>query len=281
MNARIFVGGVRVDAITAGDRGVAYGDGLFETMRAHRGAVSWWDAHWARLQRGAARLGIALPEQAHVREEGSQLLAGEDAVLKLVVTRGSDGRGYAPTPSATPTWILSVHPVPAPPPAPGLALRWCGTRLATQPLLAGIKHCNRLEQVLARAEWLQPTAIDRDADEGLMCSTEGDVVCATSANLFVLRDGRWLTPRVDRCGVAGVCRAWAMEATGAQETRLDVTDVGAAEAVFLCNAVRGILPVARLGSRTWPAHPRVSAVREALAKAHPGFDPPQNVPETT
>ena len=271
MSARIFVGDTRVDAIAANDRGVAYGDGLFETMRAHRGDVPWWDAHQTRLQCGAERLGIALPDMAQVREEAASLLSSDDAVLKLIVTRGSGGRGYAPERDTVPTWILSKHPLPPASTDAGILVRWCDTRLATQPALAGIKHCNRLEQVLARAEWNDPAIVDRDAIEGLMRSTEGDVVCATAANLFVLRDDCWFTPRVDRCGVAGVCREWAMAALDASESRLDVTEVETADAVFLCNAVRGILPVAKLGGRMWSLHPQVVALRVRLAVAHPGF----------
>ena len=271
MNARIFVGDTRFDAIAPSDRGVAYGDGLFETMRAHRGDVPWWNAHWTRLKMGARRLRIPLPDEGRVRYEFAQFLSGADAVLKLIVTRGSDGRGYAPADIVTPTWIVSTHPIPAGAPDEGVSLRWCETRLAVQPMLAGIKHCNRLEQVLARAEWNDPAAPDRDAAEGLMLSTEGAVVCATAANLFVLRNDRWWTPPVDRCGVAGVCRAWALRELDATELRLDVTDIEQADAVFLCNAVRGILPVAKLGEREWTPHPRVKAARERLAAAHPGF----------
>ncbi|RPE81265.1 aminodeoxychorismate lyase [Vulcaniibacterium tengchongense] len=262
----IFRGDRRVDAPGTDDRGLAYGDGLFETMRAHRGALPWWPAHWARLARGADALRLPLPAQAQVREEAARLLAGGDGVLKLVVTRGGGGRGYAPPAPATPTWILSRHPLPPPPPREGLALRWCETRLATQPALAGLKHCNRLEQVLARGEWDDP-----GIHEGLMRSVEGDAVCATAANLFALRDGAWRTPRLDRCGVAGVCRAWVLEAVQAREARLGADEVETAEAVFLCNAVRGILPVARLGPRAWSPHPQVAELQRRLAAAHPGF----------
>lgn len=267
----IFRGDTRSDGIAATDRGVAYGDGVFETMRAHRGTLPWWDAHWSRLERGASRLHLTLPDQAQVRHEAEALLAGEDAVLKLIVTRGSGGRGYAPEADAVPSWIVSRHPVPSPSPAEGIVLRWCDTRLAIQPLLAGIKHCNRLEQVLARAEWNDAAVAGVDAFEGLMRSTEGDVVCATAANLFVHRGDRWFTPRLDRCGVAGLCRDWVLGKTGAEEVRLDVTDVETADAVFLCNAVRGILPVAKLGSLTWHPHPRIVALRNRLAAAHPGL----------
>lgn len=271
MNARIFIGARRVETVAADDRGLAYGDGLFETMRAHRGQAPWWDAHWARLERGAQRLRLPLPGSDFVRQQADAVLAGVDAgVLKLIVTRGSGGRGYAPTDAVEPTWILSTHPLP-PILQEGLTLRWCDTRLSLQPALAGLKHCNRLEQVLARVEWNDAAASGRDADEGLMLDTEDQVVCATAANLFALIDGRWTTPRIDRCGVAGVCRGWALAELQADESRLSRQQVESAEAIFLCNAVRGILPVVRLGERAWAPHPQISALRGRLAAVVPMF----------
>ncbi len=271
MNTRIFLGGNRVDAIPADDRGLAYGDGLFETLRVHRHEVPWWDAHWARLAHGADRLHMALPEQQQVRDEVAALLdegadGGTDGVLKLLLTRGSGGRGYAPPSDPTPTWMLSRHRLPGAMPVNGLRVQWCETWLAWQPLLAGLKHCNRLEQVLARAECQAA-----GSDEGLVCDHDGNVIGATSANLFVLHQGRWLTPRLDRCGVAGVCRSQLMQPLDAREARLDRAMVEAASAVFLCNAVRGILPVAALDGQQWPPHPAVAAARRALARLHPGF----------
>lgn len=267
MNARVFIGDGRVHGVPADDRGLAYGDGLFETMRAHRGEVPWWDAHWARLAEGARRLGLPLPDAARVREEARLLLheAGGDAVLKLLVTRGSGGRGYAPPPRALPTWVLSHHPLPTAE-TDGVRLHWCETRLALQPALAGLKHCNRLEQVLARREC---EAVD--ADEGLVRDTDGHVVSATSANLFALRGGEWHTPPVDRCGVAGVCRAQLLPAVGAREARLSVREVETADALFLCNAVRGILAVARIGARAFDPHPAIGEVRLTLGRLHPAF----------
>lgn len=271
MSVRVFVGDEAVAAVPGQDRGFAYGDGLFETMRAQRGDVPWWEAHWARLKRGAHRLGIALPSESRARAETGALLDGAGGVLKLIVSRGSGGRGYAPPINATPCWVLSRHDLPPASPREGLTLRWCDTRLALQPALAGIKHCNRLEQVLARNEWREQGVDASAVHEGLMRSTAGDVVSATAANLFVLKDGQWRTPPVDRCGIAGVCRAWTLQASGAKEMRLDVTDVEAADAVFLCNAVRGILPVACLGDRSWSPHPQVALLQRRLAAEHPAF----------
>jgi 4-amino-4-deoxychorismate lyase len=270
MTTRIFIGNRRMDAVAPDDRGLAYGDGLFETMRVHRGTVPWWDAHWSRLQRGAQRLRLRLPDAGRVREEAAALFAGDppagDGVLKLIVTRGGGTRGYAPPLGAEPAWLLFRHRPPPPAPAEGLQVCWCETRLASQPLLAGIKHCNRLEQVLARAE-----CSETGFDEGLVCDHDGHVVAATGANLFVFREGRWLTPGLDRCGIAGVCRAQLLLPLQAREARLDRAAIESADAVFLSNAVRGILPVARLGTRAWPPHPAIAAARAVLARLHPAF----------
>ena len=274
IDVRFLVGDRLVDRIKPADRGLAYGDGVFETLRIHAGRAIWWDAHWERLVLGAACLGIPQPDEAVVRQHIDALIAGQrdDAVkigvLKIVLTRGPGGRGYAPPIDLQPTMIISLHRAPLPPtPTGGIALRWCETRLAIQRALAGIKHCNRLEQVLARAEWN-----DGLIHEGLMRDTEGFAVCATAANLFALRDGRWLTPPVDRCGVAGICREWILEHANASERRLTVDEVDSADAIFLCNSVRGILPVAALGDRHWSPHPRTAQLQQMLANAEPGFE---------
>jgi 4-amino-4-deoxychorismate lyase len=277
---RLFVGDVVGDAAAdaalaaqlAEGRGFAYGDGVFETMRATGGTIPWWPAHRMRLQAGASRLGIALPLVAVLDREVADFAARHaDATIKLILTRGSGGRGYAPSPDAPPVWSLQASPVPPSPRPGGLVLRWCEMRLALQPALAGLKHCNRLEQVLARAEWRAAGVDPAEVDEGLMRDTEGRVVCATAANLFVWRDGRWTTPPVDRCGIAGVCRGWLIDALGAEVAPLSVADVEDAGALLLCNALRGILPVARLGARVWAPHPAVAEARRRLAAAHPAF----------
>lgn len=250
------------------DRGLAYGDGVFETLRVHRGQPVWWREHWERMLLGAQVLGLPVPDQMLVRRECENLLLGsEDAVLKIILTRGSAGRGYGAPANATPTVILSSHPLPAPELKP-VTLRWCQTTLAVQPLLAGIKHLNRLEQVLARAEWSDPEIFD-----GIVCDSEDRVVSATSANLFALIGGRWLTPRVLRCGVAGTVRAWVLaNVAGAAEAELSAAEVSRADALFLCNALRGILAVRQLGLREWDQHGAVAGLQKQLADFHPAFE---------
>ena len=264
----MFLGNERVNAIAVDDRGLAYGESLFETMRAHCGEVPWWARHIARLECGAQRLSMSLPNISRMHEEALALLEGNDGVLKLQLTRGGSMRGYAPDLDAPPFWILSVHPLPSR--IESVDAIWCETTLASQPRLAGIKHGNRLEQVLAAIE-----VRVAGANEGLMCDVAGHVIAATSANVFALIDGRWRTPALDICGVAGVMRDWLMSQVDTDITYLKPTDIERADTVFLCNAVRGILPVRQLGARVWPqAHPEIRLLQMRLAQAHPGFEPP-------
>lgn len=256
------------------DRGLAYGDGLFETVLLFRGRAVWWQAHLERLAAGAAALGIRPPEPLLWERDLAELLMAVPAplparlVLKLILTRGSGPRGYAADPLAPPRWISQLLPLPMEPGhwrSKGLRLRWCDLRLAVQPRLAGHKHLNRLEQVLARAEWSDPAI-----DEGLLCDSEGALVSAVAANLFLARDGRLLTPRLERAGVAGTCRRFLLD--GAEEAALSRADLLAADEVFLCNSLRGILPVTRLDDRHWPIGPLTRDRIARLAAADSAFD---------
>jgi len=187
-------------------------------------------------------------------------------VLKIILTRGSGGRGYAIPDNQDPRIIISLHPAPASI-LEAVNLRWCETRLACQPQLAGMKHLNRLEQVLARNEWQ-----DENVFDGLMCDTEANVVCATSANVFVKIGGRWLTPKMDRAGIAGIARAWVLKQwSQVQEAHLSRLQIDQAEAVFVCNAVRGILAVKRLGDREYPVNGDIADLQNRLAKEQAAF----------
>jgi 4-amino-4-deoxychorismate lyase len=255
------------ESFALNDRGLAYGDGVFETLLVHTGEPVWWDEHWQRLLRGADVLKIPAPNEAIVRNACQVMLANHaDCVLKIILTRGSGGRGYAAPDNPEPRIIISVHPVPIKIQEP-VTLRWCDTTLARQPLLAGIKHLNRLEQVLARNEWQ-----DKHIFDGLMCDTENNVVCATSANVFVKIQGQWLSPKIDQAGIAGIARAWVFkQLPNAQEAHLSRLDVEQAEAIFICNAVRGILAIKRLGNVEFPADQDIGDLQTQLALAQPAF----------
>ena len=269
MNWRVFDStGNPIIGIDGNDRGLAYGDGVFETLRVHAAQPIWWREHWQRLLRGASVLGIAAPDETAMLSQSLQLIAGRSqGVLKLLLTRGVGGRGYALPEKSSATVVLSWHPLPNAEPAEGLNLRWCQLRLSEQPVLAGIKHLNRLENVLARAEWNDP-----DIHEGLLLDAQDRLVCATAGNVFLYMDGGWQTPRLDRCGIAGIARQWILQnLPDAIETELTAEAVQRCDAMLVCNSVRGIRAVRRLENRVWPDHPNVIELRERLALAEPAF----------
>ena len=272
MTPRSLVNGVASTQLALADRGFAYGDGVFETILVADGVPVWWDAHLARLRRGCEALRIDGPPIELLRQEAQSLIADEScAVLKLTVTRGISGRGYGAENNALSTRVLALHPAPrlsAIHYCDGIELRWCETRLATQPRLAGIKHLNRLEQVLARSEWS-----DARFAEGLMRDLDGRVVCATAANLFVVRDEQVITPTLERCGIAGVCRAWVMQRLPVQVRDLEPADIESADELFLTSSLRGILPVARLGGRRWNTGPMTRRLQDLLWKEVPALEP--------
>jgi 4-amino-4-deoxychorismate lyase len=271
MPSRCLVNGIEGAPLDPLDRGLHYGDGVFRTLRVDHGQPRWWPDHLAKLAADAAHLGIPCPDaaswQADLAQLGGRLSGG---ILKLLVTRGSGQRGYRPPASSQPTRILihdSTLPLSDAWPAAGINVRFCTLRMAAQPALAGIKHLNRLENVMARAEWDDP-----DIHEGLLLDTSGQVVCAVMSNLFLWRGGELITPRLDQCGVAGVTRARVMHLAAAaagmavRESELGSDDLLAAEEVMLCNSVMGLRRIARLGDRVWP-EPLVSPRLQALLDA--------------
>jgi 4-amino-4-deoxychorismate lyase len=228
------------------DRGLHYGDGAFETMRVRRGAVRFLDYHLERLADACRRLAITAPDRARLRSEIAGIAAlRAEGVLKLIVTRGIGVRGYRPSGRERCTRVISLHPLSRAARAGGPArVRLCAMRLGINETLAGLKTLNRLESVLARAEWT-----DTRIWEGLMRDTDDNIVCGTMSNLFVRRGSRLITPKVDRCGIKGVMRRWVLEQAGGLELavvegRLRWEDLWKADEIFMTNAVVGIVPIA-------------------------------------
>lgn len=252
MNPACWINGVAATTLPVADRGLQYGDGLFETFAVKDGRIGLLGFHLERLTEGCQRLGIPRPPLEMLKSELKAAATDMPrAVLKLIITRGSGGRGYRAPADAVPLRMLARHPWPDYPASwaeEGVRLRVCDLRLAEQPRLAGLKHLNRLEQVLARAEW-------QDADgyqEGLMLDPAGAVVEGTMSNVFAApREGMLLTPDLSRCGVAGVMRRHIMHRAREAGVQVQVADLPLAELmqcreIFLCNSLMGVWPVAEL-----------------------------------
>jgi 4-amino-4-deoxychorismate lyase len=248
------------------DRGLQYGDGVFETMRVRRRGIRLFELHLERLYRGCRILKIAAPPPPLlVRELRAIAAAQREGILKLIVTRGSGPRGYRPSGRERGTRIAISYALPRGARAQESKrsrLRVCATPLGAYPSLAGLKTLNRLESVLARAEW-----DDAKIWEGLMRDSDGNWVCGTMSNLFLRRGTVLMTPLIDRCGVAGVMRRWILEnAVGLRlrtvERRIRWQDLVDAEEVFMSNAVVGIRSVRSIERPRGP-NLRISSSRAA------------------
>jgi 4-amino-4-deoxychorismate lyase len=280
MVGRVLIDGEALDRIPVGDRGLQYGDGLFETILIRDGMPCLWNRHMRRLALGAHRLGIPLPSLALLRREAARVSAELDlGVLKLIMTRGVGGRGYAPPFPAHPRRILLSYALPPGDDATamrGVAIRYCDTPASVSSRLAGIKHLNRLDAVLARGEWNDPNIA-----EGLMSAEDGSLVGGTMTNLFVWDGTALATPSVDRCGIAGTVRAETLELAARAGIDCSVrpvmhSEIESAVGLFLTNARIGVWPVTRIGDRVFDVdrlpHHLLSSVRQA---AHtPGWTEP-------
>lgn len=263
----ILVNGEAAQAISALDRGLAYGDGVFRTLRTRDRQPLWWADQAAKLAADCAALQLACPDADLLRAEVARAAEAGEGMVKLIVTRGVGARGYAPPAGQATTRIVLAAPLPAHARADAgdaIVVRWCSLRLARQPRLAGIKHLNRLENVLARAEWDDPAIF-----EGLLCDEGGAVIGGTMSNVAWIKDGALFTPELDACGVAGVARARLLRAAArhgipARIGRWHPDAILAADEVMVCNSLIGVRRVARLGDATWAAAGWTTLLNEAL-----------------
>jgi 4-amino-4-deoxychorismate lyase len=259
------VDGEICDRIGASDRGLQYGDGLFETLAVIGGKPRLWQMHVDRLTAGCERLQLPVTPQTVLLREVQTVSAGLNrCVVKIIVTRGTSGRGYAPEIPSRANRIVSAWPWPEDPGnlnATGIRARICDLRLAVQPVLAGLNHLNRLEQVMARAEW-----DDRSVHEGILLDPDDNVVTAISSNLFIVQGERLLTPRLDRCGIRGVMRMAILGAfrDRCEQRRVTLDMLPEADEIFVCNAVRGIFPVTRIDHWEYDVGPVTREVQDWL-----------------
>ena len=258
------------DRLSPLDRGLAYGDGVFETMRTVNAQIPWWPRHQARLRAGCEALAIPYPDTAI--EDALASLTGEGTgVCKLMVTRGIGGRGYLPPATVTPTVLVQQSAMPVWPAhllKQGITTGLCRDYLHPEPA-AGHKHLNRLPQVLARAEVAR-----RGWHEGILLNPRQQPLEATSMNLFARIDDHWWTPDLQKAsaGVNGVLRGWLLDHWQQSGTpfKVDLRPLSAlrrADGVFLGNSVVGIVPVARLGVWRWPIPASVLALQAQVNAA--------------
>jgi len=251
----IAVNGVIGAQVSPLDRGFSYGDGVFETCKMLHGKIPLWHLHKERLLKSCEKL--VIPVSIYLVEaQFTNLIASlaatdtENAVMKITVTRGQGGRGYRAPDLVSPTIVIGIFPAANYPQryfSEGVSVRLCNQRLSCNPSLAGLKHLNRLEQVLARAEWQ-----DEAIAEGILLDTQGNLIEAVFSNIFLIKNGELFTPDLSEAGVAGVMRRFIIETLAPQGglkvniKPLNLADLISADAVFLCNSLYGIWPLTKL-----------------------------------
>jgi 4-amino-4-deoxychorismate lyase len=252
----MLVNGEFREYIEISDRGFQYGDGLFETIAVTNGRPDFLDRHLERLNAGCHRLYIPFPGTELLIQEAQKLSQNSSkAVLKLILTRGSGGRGYRQPGVIQTTRVLSLYPFPDYPEIykeQGIAVRFCATRLGLNPALAGIKHLNRLEQILARAEWTDP-----GIQEGIMLDINAHVIEGTMTNLFFIKHNTLYTSALVQSGVAGIMRSIIMMISSdhdlsVKEHTFTKDELLSADEVFVCNSIIGIWPVKQIETTYFP-----------------------------
>jgi 4-amino-4-deoxychorismate lyase len=251
----ILVNGAVSDTVSVIDRGFTYGDGVFRTLQAQHGRPRAWKYQLRRLRNDCSAIGIACPSEALLRAEIGRVAANEErCAVKIMITRGPGRRGYAVSDEVQPSRIVMSAPLPVYPASyveTGVTAHLCSLRLGFQPALAGVKHLNRLENVLARREWDEPAIA-----EGVLLDTEGNAIGGTMTNLFVARDGVLTTPDLRRCGVSGAMRDRILAGADAHGIACTVSDlplrqVLEADELFLTNSLIGVWQVRELADQKW------------------------------
>ncbi len=242
------------------DRGFAYGDGVFRTMVMRSGMPIDWPLHYQKLVADCAAIDIVCPSAELLMSDFVQLVSAEDIdshkleVVKIMITRGEGERGYKPPAVVTPTRVVIKSAMPKYEEeyyTTGVDLHVCDTRLAHQPKLAGIKHLNRIENILARMEWRDESIFD-----GLLLDSQGDVIECTMSNIFARFDNVLVTPDLSQCGVAGITRQRIIALAAVLNLSVEVTQLSLsrllqANEVIICNSLYGAFQVHKIGEVSW------------------------------
>ncbi len=265
----ILVNGVKTGMLDALDRGLAYGDGIFRTLLLRDGRVVAWARQYAKIVADCGRLDLPVPAQAALEADMACIAADtRDCVVKIIITRGSGVRGYAIAADLIESRTIAISsPMPLYPRdhvEHGIVARVCDLRLARQPALAGVKHLNRLENVLARREWN-----DAKIAEGILLDAANKVIGGTMSNLFMVRGNTLLTPDLSACGICGVTRERILAAGSRLDLKTEIgefelKDLYSADAVMLCNSVIGVWQIRTLANRHWQPHSYVRMIRTLL-----------------
>lgn len=273
-NHSYLINGSFDQAISVFDRGFSYGDGVFRTMKIRNGLPVSWPFHYQKLVADCAAIGIVCPSAELLMGDLQKLfekeLFSEDLtqVAKIIITRGEGERGYAPPVITVPTRVVIKSSLPQYAESnydKGVQLHVCDIKLAAQPKLAGIKHLNRLENVLARMEWREEFIFD-----GLLLDQAGNVIECTMSNVFARFGSELLTPDLSLCGVSGITRQRILGLGGVLGLNVGVksltlAQILQADEIIICNSLFGAFQVIQINNKIWPQQDLAVKIRAVVA----------------
>lgn len=267
-HSEYLINGSSDQGVSVLDRAFAYGDGVFRTLLVkHKHPVNW-ALHYAKLSDDCRRLNLNCPNESQLVDDIHQLFKEEsNGVVKIVISRGVGDRGYAiPTnPKLNRIVIKLQSPTyPTTNADEGVKLFLCSLRLSKQPMLAGIKHLNRLENIMARMEWSDPEYAD-----GLLLDQNGFVIEGTMSNVFARFGNHLVTPDLTDSGVDGVTRGRILTMSNSLGLSVNIKPFSLdellnADEVIVCNSLFGAWQVRSLCDKLWPKQALAKKVRDLL-----------------
>ncbi len=263
MSSVVLINGKKISKISVFDRGVQFGDGIFETCLIKRHRLLSWSRHFSRLNKGCSKLKInQVDESLWIKDITKALSISklENAVVKIILSRGESMRGYGFSGDIVPTRIVIVSSLSKLPEKYSLSL--CDSGYATNRLLSEIKHCNRLEQVLAR--------VNMSTQECIMLDDNGYVISVTQGNIFAVNGDVILTPSLDECGIEGTVRSAIFDLAESLDLRVEVSSLSVqelleADEVFISNSIIGIKAVNKINEQLFDTHIITNNIKNKLS----------------
>jgi 4-amino-4-deoxychorismate lyase len=264
MNPVVLINGVEQDKISVFNRNMQYGDGLFETCVARDNQILFWPRHYSRLEIGCVKLNINKIDEGILLSDikkAFELSSKKNCIVKLILSRGDSLRGYGYRDDIEPVRVVIVSEMYQPLFNKEFSLEYATSGYHSNPQLAGIKHCNRLEQILARS--------NLSSNEAIMLDEKENIISVTQGNIYYIFGNKLLTPKLDCCGVVGSRRSLILELAmslkmEALESNISINQAQKADEVFISNSVIGIQPVHSIESYKLGKNPLTEKIQKAF-----------------
>jgi len=266
MTPIVLINGAKQSKISIFNRNVQFGDGLFETCVVENKKILFWVNHFARLNRGCEQLKISKVDESvwlSDVKKALSLCSYDHCVVKLILSRGESLRGYGFKDDIKPVRAVIVSELQKTTLNNSFCLEYCKSGYVSNSKLAGIKHCNRLEQVLARA--------GLKSDEGIMLDENHNVISVTQGNIYAIHGNTLITPKLDKCGVEGTRRDVILDLTKllgikVKVDTLSVKELGQANEVFISNSIIGIQSISQIGDISFSENPITKKIKNAFTE---------------